>query len=144
MERCADYNWNPYPPGMKIAAGWFERGRGELLPSQRPPVRFLFDCFDHVQEAADVCRRDRPCDSALEIDQVILDLTCDLAAPGGERDDERPPIRHARFPGDEAALRQAIEDARQRRTFVGEALMKVFNGCRRLRRELREDVRLAL
>ena len=105
---------------------------------------FLFDRFDDVQEAADVCRRDAPCNGALEIDQVILHATRDLVAPGRERDDERAPIRYARFPGDEAALRQSIEDARQRRTFVREALMKVFNRGRRLRRELREDVRFAL
>ena len=122
----------------------FRIPNSELLPSRRKPAGFLFNGFDHVLEAVDVCRRDAPRNSALEIDQVIQHLTRDLPAPGGQRNDECPPIRDARFPGDEATLRQAVEDARQRRPFVREALMKVFDRGRRLCRELREDVRFAL
>ena len=58
----------------------FRIPNSELLPSRRKPVGFLFNGFDHVLEAVDVCRRDAPRNGALEIDQVIQHLTRDLPA----------------------------------------------------------------
>ena len=62
----------------------------------------------------------------------------------GWRDDEGAAVRVTYGAGDEAALRQAIQDARQRGALVGEAAMQVGDRRRTGGREQREDVRLAL
>ena len=62
----------------------------------------------------------------------------------GWRDDEGAAVRGAYGAGDEAARRQAIQDARQRGALVGEAAMQLGDGRRTGGREQRQDVRLAL
>lgn len=107
-------------------------------------MRFGFDRRDHVEEAADIRRRDAARDRALEIRQVIVDLPGDPPAFGGRGDEERPPIGRAHVAGDEPAIHEAIENARQRRSLVREAAVEILDRRRRRGRELREDVRLAL
>src|SRR5262245_13302904 len=67
------------------------------------------------------------------------------AAPlRGWRDDKGSAVRGTYGAGDEAALRQAIQDARQRGALVGEAAMQLGDRRRTRGREQREDMRLAL
>lgn len=107
-------------------------------------MRLGFDRRDHVEEAADIRRRDAPRDRTFEIRQVIVDLPGDPPAFGRRRDDERPSIGRSHVPGDEPAVHEAIENARQRRSLVREAAVEIRDRRRRRGRELREDVRLAL
>ena len=107
-------------------------------------MRLRFDRGDHVEEAADVRRRDAARDRALEIGQVIVDLSGDPPAPGRRRDDERPPIGRAHVARDEPPIHEAIEDAGQRRSLVREPAVEILDRRRRRGRELREDVGLAL
>lgn len=107
-------------------------------------VRLGFDRRDHVEEAADIRRRDAPRDRTFETRQVIVDLPGDPPAFGRRRDDERPSIGRAHVPGDEPAVHEAIENAGQRRSLVREAAVEILDRRRRGGGELREDVRLAL
>ena len=82
--------------------------------------------------------------SGCEIDEVPVDAPGHLHPLGGGRDHERSAIRGADFARDQAALRQPIENARQRRTLVREAAMQLGNRRRRGSREQRQNVRFAL
>src|SRR5262245_24688975 len=62
----------------------------------------------------------------------------------GWRDDKGAAVRGTYGAGDEAALRQAIQDAGQRGALVGEAAMQLGDRRRTRGREQREDMRLAL
>ena len=93
-------------------------------------MRFGFDRCDDVQEAADIRRRDAARDRALEIRQVIVDLPGDPPAFGRRRDDERPPVGRADVAGDEPAIHEAIENARQRGSLVREAAVEIRDGRR--------------
>ena len=67
-----------------------------------------------------------------------------LHASGGWRDHERPAIRSADFARDQTAVRQPIENARQRGALVREAAVQ-FGDRRRCRScEQRKDVRFSL
>ena len=73
-----------------------------------------------------------------------MDASGHPASLRGWRDDEGAAVRGTYGAGDEAARRQAIQDARQRGTLVGEAAMQLGDRRRTGGREQREDVRLAL
>jgi hypothetical protein len=107
-------------------------------------TRFLLHRSNHPHKTADVSGRHAARDGALEIRQVIVNLPGDPFPFRGRRDDERAAIGGADLPRDEAAVREPIEDARQGRSRVREAMMQILDGRGRRRGELREDVRLAL
>ena len=107
-------------------------------------VRLCFDGGNHLHETADVAGRHAARDRALEIRQVIVHLPGDAPAFRRRRDDERTAIVGADLPRDEAAVHEAIENARERRALVGKPAVQISDGRRRRRGELREDVRLAL
>ena len=107
-------------------------------------MRLFLHRLDHLHKAADVVGRHPAGDRLLEISQVTVHLSGDAPAFRRRRDDESAAIALADGARHEAALLEAIEDAGQRRALVREAAMQVGDGRRRRRRELREDVRLAL
>jgi len=107
-------------------------------------MRLLLDRRNHLHESADVFARDAAADRALEIREVIVDLTRHTLAFRRRRDQERPAIRVADRPGDETAVHEPIENAGERGSFVRQAAMQIRDRRGPRHRELREDVRLAL
>src|SRR6185369_14739532 len=113
------------------------------LPSG-PPVCLLFHGGQHLHEPADVVARHSRGGGPLEIREVTMHARGHAASLRGWRDDEGAAVRVTYGAGDEAARRQAIQDARQGGALVGEAAMQVGDRRRTGGREQREDVRLAL
>jgi len=107
-------------------------------------MSLLFHCGQHLHEPADVVARHARGGGTLEIREVTMHASGHLASLRGWRDDEGAAIRGAYGASDEAAFRQAIQDARQRGALVGEAAMQLGDRRRTGSREEREDVRLAL
>ncbi len=83
-------------------------------------------------------------DGLLEAGQVAVNLPGHAPALRGRRDDERAPVVDADRTRHQASSRQTIEDARERRPFVGQAAMKLGDRRRRRRGQQGKDVRLAL
>ena len=110
----------------------------------RAGVRFRTDNLDHLQECADVAARHAARDGVLERREVAAHASGDGAASRRRRDDERAPVGFADRTRDEPAFDEAIQDARQRRSLVCEALVQLGNRRRRFRRQQGKDVRFAL
>jgi len=68
----------------------------------------------------------------------------DRASARRQCDHERAPILGADVSCDQAAIDEAVEDARERRSLVSQAAVQRGNRRRRGARELPQDVRLAL
>ena len=98
----------------------------------------------HFQEAPHVRVGDLPRDRLFERGQVAMDIQRHTAAARGHINHEGPPIRRADLARDQAAIDQAVENARQRRSLVGEPAVELGDRRRRMDRKLREDVRVAL
>jgi hypothetical protein len=107
-------------------------------------MRLFLNRINHLHKAADVVGRHPAGDRLFEVDEVVVHLPGDTPAFRGRRDDEGAPIELADGARDEAALFEAIEDAGQGRTFVGQTAMQIGDSRRRPGRELRQNVRLAL
>ena len=105
---------------------------------------FGLDRRHDLHEPLHIVARDAARDSLLEIGEVAVHAPGGLTALCGRRDHERTAIGRADFPGDESAIGEPIEDARQRRSFVREAAVQVGDGRRPRGRKQGEDVRLAL
>jgi len=73
-----------------------------------------------------------------------VDACGDLPAARSRLDDERASIGGADVSGDQPALGEPIEDARERRSFVRQAAVQAGDRRRTRRGEVRQDVRLAL
>ena len=107
-------------------------------------VRFFLHCPHDLQESADVLGRDAAGDRFLEIGEVALHAPRDLRAGCGRGDHERSAIARPDLAGDQTAGGEPIQNARERRAFVGEAPVQLGNRRWRRGREQRQDVRLAL
>ena len=73
-----------------------------------------------------------------------MDACGDLPSARRRLDDERASIGDADVTRDQPASGEAIEDARERRSFVREAAVQPGDRRRTRRGEVRQDVRLAL
>jgi len=107
-------------------------------------VGFGLDRRHDLHEPLHVVARDAARDGLLEIGEVAVHAAGGLTALRGRRDHECAAVGRADLPGDEPAIGEPIEDARQRRSLVREAAMQIGNGRRRRGREERKNVRLAL
>jgi len=107
-------------------------------------VRFVLDRRHHLHEPLHIAGRDAAGHRPLEVGQVTMHARGDRAPLGGRCDHERAAIGRADLARDEAALRQAIENARQRRPLVREAAMQFGDRGGRGRGQQRQNVRLAL
>ena len=107
-------------------------------------MRLLLHYPQHFQERADLVSGNRSRDRAFEGGEVREDLGGHLAAFGRRVDHEGATVVRADLPRDQSTFGQAIENARERRAFVGEVRMEIRNRGRRRRGEVREDVRLSL
>jgi len=111
---------------------------------RRARVGFGFDRVQDSREGVQVALRDVRRHGAFEVGQLLEHLAGDPAALGGERDHERAAIGFADLAGDQAAGDQPVQDAGQRRSLVGEALVQLADGQRARRGQQRQDVRFAL
>lgn len=107
-------------------------------------MRLVLDGRHDLHEPLDIVARQTARDGLLQVRQVAVDLPGDPPSPRGRGDDERAAVGRADLTGDEAALGQTVEDARERRSFVREAAVEIGNGRRRGGGQQREDVRFAL
>jgi len=107
-------------------------------------MRLFLDRSHHFLERTHIFVGEAAGDGALEIGQVAVDAVGGAAPPGRRRDEEGAPVVGAHLAGDQPAVREPIEDARQRRPLVREATVKLGNRRRPRRGEEREDVRFAL
>lgn len=107
-------------------------------------MRFGLDRRHDLHEPLHIVARDAAHDGLLEIGEVAVHAPGGLTALRGRRDHERATVGRTDLPGDEPAISEPIENARQRRSLVREAAMQVGNGRRSGGREQSEDVRLAL
>ena len=107
-------------------------------------MRLVLDRRHHLHERFHLAAGDAARHCLLEVGEVTVDAPGGRAPFGGRRDHERAAIRCADFACDQTAVRQPIEDARQRRALVREAAMELGDRRRRRGREQRQDVRFAL
>ena len=107
-------------------------------------MRLLLDHRHDLHERLDLVLGDTAGDRLLEIREVAMHAPGDPQAFRGRRDDKRAAILGADRARDEAALGEPIENAGQRRAFVGQAAVELGDRRRRRGREQREDVRFAL
>ena len=107
-------------------------------------MRLLLDGGEHLRECAQLIGRESAGDRSFERIEVTVDARGDLTAAGGQLNDEGPTIGGAHLARDEPALGEPIENAGERRSFVRQASVQAGDGRRSRRREVREDVRLAL
>ena len=107
-------------------------------------MRLVLDGGDHLLERTHLGVGEAAGDRPLELDQVAVDAVGGAAPPGGRRDEEGAPVVGAHLAGDESAVGEPIEDARQRRPLVRQAAVELGNRRRPRRGEQRKDVRFAL
>jgi hypothetical protein len=107
-------------------------------------MRLVFNRSGNFQKHFQLAGRNPPRDRPLERREMTVHARRGGAPSCGGPDDERPVIVGADFSCDETAVDEPIEDARQRRSLVREALVQLGDRRRRGRRQQREDVRLAL
>jgi hypothetical protein len=105
---------------------------------------FVLDRPYDLQESPHIVASDAAGDGLLERDHMTEHAPGDLASRWRQRHNERPAIRGADLARDEAPIREAIEDARQRRALVREAAMQLGDRRGRGRGQQRQNVRLAL
>ena len=79
-------------------------------------------------EGGNVARRHAREHASLERHEMGRDLAGERPAAGREIDHERSPVARIRPPLDQAALLEAVEDARQRRALVCERAMELGDG----------------
>jgi hypothetical protein len=104
----------------------------------------MLDQRHHLDEGPQICGGDAADDAALERREMLQDTRGDGAAAGRRRDDEGAAIGFGNGAGDEPPLREPVEDAGQRRSLVGEPVVKLADGRGGCLGEQRENVRLAL
>lgn len=76
--------------------------------------------------------------------ETRVDASCDAPPGSGQRHDKRPAICRADLAGDETAVHQPIQNARQRGPFVRQAFVQLCDRGRARCREQRQNVRFAL
>ena len=107
-------------------------------------MRLLLHRGEHFRERAQLVRRKSSGDGLLERIEVTMNARGNLTSARRQLDDERSPIGRADVTGDEPAVGEAIENARERRALVRETPVQGRNRRRTGRRKLRQDMRLAL
>ncbi len=76
--------------------------------------------------------------------QNAMNFRGNQSARARQRNDERPPVTQARFPRQQSARLQPVENARQRRTLVRERTMQIGDGRIPRFGEMTEDMRFRL
>ena len=107
-------------------------------------MRLVFHGGQHLHEAANIVARHARRNGALEVRQMTMHASGHAAPFCRWRDDERPPVSGAHGAGDETAVHQPIQNARQGGALVCEAAVELGDGRGTGGGEQREDMRLAL
>ena len=107
-------------------------------------MRFVLQrCYD-VVESFDVRRCYAPHDTPFQIGQMTADTAGQSSALRCQPDQKSATIDFSNLARDQAAVRKAIENTGQCRSFVREAAMEVGHFRRRAMGEQRQNVRFAL
>jgi hypothetical protein len=107
-------------------------------------MRLVFHGRHDFHESLEVGGGHATRDGLLQVGEMSVHASGQVAALRRRRDHERPAVGGPDRARDEAALGEPIENARERRSFVSESAVELGNRRRRGGGEQRENVRLAL
>jgi len=88
-------------------------------------MRFVFEREYDISETFDISRSDLPRDGTFEVGEMPMNMPRDPFAFGCKHDDEAAPIRLGDATCNQVAGNQAIEDASQCRSFMGQSTVEI-------------------
>ena len=100
-------------------------------------MSFVFDRRDNFAKSVDISGANASHDGPLQIRQVPADATCQFSTFRSQRYQKSAPVCFPDFARNQTTLFEAVEDACQCRSFVGEPAMEIGHSCRRGMRKQR-------